>query len=241
MKLVTFASLKGGAGKTTGLMVATGGLLRKGKVPALFEGDEEDPLKFWRSNALDNGTWDKRCKIFEASDEATFAKSHETAVREGYEIALFDLEGGQSELNTTAIINSDLILIPVALTALDVEYGIQTMKFVRAVLQENEMNEKAENNVAFLLCRFPASESKLNKSDRESLRMLDPLPQATTRLPTRAVYGDMAVSGMLNLYHEGLEKDPALKVMTTHTRIALKEAEALADDILDVVMSKEEA
>jgi cellulose biosynthesis protein BcsQ len=237
MKLVSFASLKGGAGKTTGLMVATGGLLRRGKVPALFEGDEEDPVKFWRSNALDNGTWDKRCKIFEASDQATFAKSHETAVREGYEIALFDLEGGQSELNTTAIINSDLILIPVSLTALDVEYGIQTMKFVRHVLQENDLDTK----VAFLLCRFPPSEAKLTKSDRESLRMLDPLPQTTTRLPTRAVYGDMAVSGMLNLYHEGLAKDPALRVMTTNTRIALKEAEALADDILEVVMSKEEA
>ncbi len=229
MKLVSFASLKGGAGKTTGLMAAASGLrLRKVRV-ALFEADKNDPLKFWRENALENDTWDEDCKIFEASSAKQFEQSFADAQRAGYDLALLDLEGGESELNTTAIVSSDLILIPVSLTALDIEYGIQSFQFVRRVLQDNDLSTP----VAFLICRFPSGKDKLTKADKESLEILSKLPQVSARIPTRAAYADLAVSGMLHLYYEGLAEDPALRVMRFSVRPAMKEAEELAKDILD--------
>lgn len=68
MKLVTFTSFKGGAGKSTALMAAVPGLLAAGKRLALLEADENDTLALWRSNARESGTWDEAVTILEATD-----------------------------------------------------------------------------------------------------------------------------------------------------------------------------
>lgn len=231
MKLVSFASLKGGAGKTTSLMAAVSGLRRAGKRVALFESDKNDPLKFWRSNAIENQTWDDDCQIFEAADMEELQAAFAEAERAGYDIALLDAEGGESEVNTTALISSDLILVPISLSALDVEYGIQSFQFARRVLTENEQDAQ----IAFLICRFPSATNKWTKAEYESLEILSKLPQITSRFPTRAAYADIAVSGMLHLYYDGLQQDPALRVTSFAIKTALKEADAVASDILEGV------
>lgn len=231
MKLVTFFSVKGGAGKTTGLMAAVSGLRRKGLRVALFEGDKNDPLKFWHENARQNGTWDKDCRIFEATSTKELQESYASAQRAGYDIALLDAEGGESELNTTGIVSSDFIIVPLGLSALDIESGINSFEFAREALQINDRQVP----IAFLICRFPASTKKLTKADRESFDMLERLPQVATRLPTRAAYGDIAAAGMLHLYFDGLTKDPALRVASFAVGAALQEADGLATDITDAL------
>ena len=231
MKLVSFSSLKGGAGKTTGLMATVSGLRRQGLRIALFEADKNDPLKFWRSNGIQNGTWDEDCRIFEAGTpkelEAAYAEAHGL----GYDIALLDAEGGESDLNSTAIISSDLILVPISLSALDIEYGIQSFEFARQIFKDNELDV----TIAFLICRFPSAKDKWTKADYESEQILSPLPQMTARLPMRAAYADISISGMLHLYYEGLRKDPARRVTSFSIGTALKEADAVATDILEAI------
>lgn len=229
MKLVSFFSLKGGAGKTTGLMSAVSGLRRKGLRVALFEADKNDPLKFWRGNAIENGTWDDDCRIFEAATPKELESAYAEAQRAGYDLALLDAEGGESDLNTTAVLSSDLILVPLSLSSFDIEYGIQSFQFAQEVLKANERHV----DMAFLICRFPAAKDKLTKADRESFDILSNLPQVSTRLPLRAAYADMATSGMLHLYYDGLASDPALRVTSFSIGIALREAEGLATDITD--------
>lgn len=231
MKLVSFFSVKGGAGKTTGLMAAVSGLRRKGLRVALLEGDKNDPLKFWNENAHQNKTWDKDCKIFEAASVEEMQASYAEAQRAGYDLALLDAEGGETDLNTTGIVSSDLVIIPLSLSALDIEYGIQSYQFAQEILQANGR----EIPMAFLICRFPASARKLTKADRESFDMLRKLPQVSTRLPTRAAYADMAAAGMLHLYYNGLMKDPALRVTSFAVGAALQEADGLATDITDAI------
>lgn len=231
MKLVTFFSLKGGAGKTTGLMAAASGLRRKGLRVALLEGDKNDPLKFWRENALENGTWEDDCKILEAATSKELEAAYAQAQRAGYDFVLLDAEGGESDLNTNAVISSDLVIVPLSLSSFDIEYGIQSFQFAREVL---ELNER-EVDIAFLICRFPASKDKLTKADRESFEILKDLPQVATRLPSRAAYADMATSGMLHLYYEGLVSDPALRVTSFAIGTALREADGFATDITDAV------
>ena len=231
MKLVSFASLKGGAGKTTGLMAATSGLQRLGLRVALFEADKNDPLKFWRYNAIENGTWSDDCQIFDAAGPKELEAAYARAQRAGYDVALLDAEGGESELNTTAIVSSDLILVPVSLSALDIEYGIQSFQFARQVLKDNELDVE----IAFLICRFPSAKDKLTRAEQESLEILSRLPQMSTRMPLRAAYADLSVSGMIHLYYAGLVKDPALRVTSFSILTALREADALATDILHVL------
>ncbi|WP_299821975.1 virulence protein [uncultured Jannaschia sp.] len=229
MKLVTFFSLKGGAGKTTGLMSAVSGLRMAGYRTALLEADKNDPLKFWRGNAMENGTWDADCKIFEATTGKEMAASYASAQRAGYDIAVFDAEGGESDVNTDAILSSDLILVPLALSSFDVEYGISSFEFAREALEANGRDVP----IAFLICRFPAAKSKLTKADLESFEILKDLPQVSTRLPSRAAYADMGTSGMLHLYYAGLREDPALRVTSISIKTALEEARSLAADITD--------
>lgn len=82
MKLVTFTSFKGGAGKSTALMAAVPGLLASGKRLALLEADENDTLALWRSNARDSGTWDEAVTIHEAADLGSFEASYAAGVAE---------------------------------------------------------------------------------------------------------------------------------------------------------------
>lgn len=229
MKLVTFFSLKGGAGKTTSLMSAVSGLRMAGWRTALLEADKNDPLKFWRANAMENRTWDADCKIFEATTPKEMAASYARAQRDGYDIAVFDAEGGESELNTNAILSSDLILVPLSLSSFDVEYGISSFEFAREILEANDR----EVPIAFLICRFPAAKSKLTKADLESFEILSALPQVSTRLPLRAAYADMGTAGMLHVYLAGLRKDPAMRVTSISIATALQEAQNLAVDITD--------
>ena len=229
MKLVTFFSLKGGAGKTTGLMSAVSGLRLAGWRTALLEADKNDPLKFWRGNAIENGTWDADCRIFEATTPKEMAASYAQAQRAGYDIAVYDAEGGESDLNTNAILSSDLILVPLSLSSFDVEYGISSFEFAKEALDANERDVP----IAFLICRFPAAKSKLTKADLESFEILRDLPQVSTRLPSRAAYADMGTSGMLHLYHAGLKEDPALRVTSIAIGTAVQETQSLAADIID--------
>jgi len=231
MKLVTFFSLKGGAGKTTGLMAAVSGLRTKGLRVALLEADKNDPLKFWRENARENETWDEDCKIFEAATSKELSESYAEAQRAGYDIAMLDAEGGESELNTNAVISSDMILIPLSLTSFDIEFGIQSFQFAQEVLDANDGSVP----MAFLICRFPATKDKLTKADRESFEILKDLPQVSTRLPLRAAYADMGTSGLLHLYHRGLVNDPALRVSSFAVGTALKEAIGLSTDIIETL------
>ncbi len=232
MQMVSFVSVKGGAGKSTSLMAAASGLRKAGRRVALFEADKNDTLKLWRRNARKIGTWDEECAIFDAADMEQMGAAFEAAEGEGYEIALLDSEGGASEVNTTAILSSDLVLIPLSLSPLDIEFGIDTFQYVGTTLKSND----ATVETAFVITRFSPTASKLSSMEIESLELLDPLPQVTARLPSRAAFAGMPVTGMLHLYHEGLLKVPGKRYLATHTGVALREAEALSQDILDVVL-----
>ena len=52
MKLITFASFKGGAGKTTATMAVCSSLIARGKKVALIDADENTPLLDWQEEAL---------------------------------------------------------------------------------------------------------------------------------------------------------------------------------------------
>ena len=111
MKLVTFASWKGGAGKSTALMAAACSLVAQGRRVALFEADPNATLRRWRENARASDTWDDRCDIYVADDMESFEASHEQALNAGFEIALVDTQGGATELNNTILANSAIIII----------------------------------------------------------------------------------------------------------------------------------
>lgn len=115
MKQITFASFKGGAGKTTAVMAVTSALADMGKKVALIDADENLPLVEWRESAGKADTWSDDISVFEADDLKAFEEAFESATKRGFDYAIIDTRGGGSELNNACLINTDLVIIPSAL------------------------------------------------------------------------------------------------------------------------------
>ena len=103
MKLITFASFKGGAGKTTAVMAVTSALSQKGKQVALIDADENMPLVEWRDTALKAGTWSDDVSVYGADDLRSFEQAFEDSASNGFNYAIIDTRGGGSELNNACL------------------------------------------------------------------------------------------------------------------------------------------
>ncbi len=80
MKLLTFCSFKGGAGKTTALMGLCAAFASDGKRLALFDADENRPLTRWeRETALRSNTWGSFCEVYAAEEMALLEAAYEDA------------------------------------------------------------------------------------------------------------------------------------------------------------------
>lgn len=234
MKLISFASFKGGAGKTTSLMAVTSGLVRRGKKVVLFEADNNNPLKVWRANAQRIGTWDDSIAIYDAHDEKALGEAYEAASEEGFDFALLDTRGGDSELNTSSILNADFVLVPTSLTPIDIEYVVRTLSFAVEAMKQADV----QIPVACLLTQTPTTKQKA--SERKSYEILQRLPQMDAQISDRAAFADIFANGLLHKHHEIIAKVPSKKILAQHVSVAMKEAQALADELIDA-MEEEEA
>ncbi len=232
MKLITFTSFKGGAGKSTALMATTGSFTDEGKRVALFEADRNQPLAKWRTKAKELGTWDEHCQVFPAIELRDFENSFEAAEEAGFDIAITDTQGGGSELNNTIIVSSDVVVIPTALTQLDIEAALDTYEYVIELFGRQEGYDH-EAPAALLIQRMPTG--RLSIAERAHLALLDSLPRFETMMPTRNAYADIAANGMLHLYQKLLAETPAKRITANHIKTAVLDAAKLSQDIWSVV------
>lgn len=232
MKLISFASLKGGAGKTTSLMAACGSLVARGKKVGLFEADDNQPLRAWRTYAKANGTWDDACEITTATDLSGFERAYEKYATAGFDIVMADTQGGGSEFNATIIASSDLIVIPCGLTRLDLDTTLDTYAVVDELLTDSDA---AEVPVAILVTQIPTG--RLTVAQKFCLETIEELPSFDCRLPHRNAFADIKSVGMLHMYRDAIAKIPAKRITATHITTAISDADALAENLLEALES----
>lgn len=228
MEIVSFVSFKGGAGKTTALEILCSAILARGRPVALIESDENAPLGQWRTNARKEETWDEACKIYPGGSPQLLLESIVAAEASGVDYLLIDTQGGGSELNNAAIVNSSLVIVPTAITSADIPRCIDTLAF----LDELRRAENLESTllIAILVTRFPLN---LNKSRQESLDKLADFPLFQTIIRERDALAGIEDTGMLHL---ALSKRAAISpILATHFRSAMKEAMQLADEITSIL------
>lgn len=235
MKTVTFASFKGGAGKTTALMAACSSFAAQGRRVALFEADPNEPLSRWREDALEHGTWDPRVDIFLADDMASFIRSFEKAEADGYALALIDTQGGGSELNNAILVNSSLIVVPTSLSPLDIDAAIDTLEYTVKLFT----SENVDIPVGVLLQRMPVG--RLTVSQLADLKVLSSVPQFTTQFPERDAFRSIKARGMLHRLYASIADDPAKRLAARHIATAIKESDDFARNILEGVGEAEHA
>ncbi len=228
MKMISFVSFKGGAGKSTALMAVASALVADGHRIALLEADENRPLEGWRRNALKLGTWDDaNCRLLMADSFPAMQAAFASATAENRAYALVDTAGGGSELNTIVIAHSELVIIPTSLNLIDLDNTINTLQFIG-----EQVASQAEKPIEarILLTRFP--QSALKSPERANLEALELMPQLTRRLRTRSAFADLKSMGLLHLNLARLADDPGNRLAAGHIRAALAEASDLTREIL---------
>lgn len=229
MKQITFTSFKGGAGKTTAAMALTSALSQAGHRIALIDTDENIPLIDWRDSAIKNNTWSDNITIFEADDLRSLENAYEEAEKNKYDYVIIDTRGGGSELNNACLINTDIVIIPSALTTLDMTQALSTFEHVINVHQSISI----ELPTALLIQRAPIG--KLTVSQQKDLDALLTLPCCETQLHARDAYAALGKRGLLHKTHEALKAQPMKRISANHLLTAMEEAQSFANDILETL------
>jgi len=210
-------------------MALTSTLIADGKRVALIDADENAPLSDWRDAARAAETWSDLAHVYEADDFRAFENAYEDASGKNFDYAIIDTRGGGSELNNACLINTHAVIIPSALTTLDMTAALSTFEHAIELLQSMDM----EIPVALLFQRVPVG--KLTVSQKQDLATLSELPSCRTILYNRDAFAALGKRGLLHLTQSQLASDPLKRISANHLSTAMNEARELTSEILGLI------
>lgn len=216
MPVISFATSKGGAGKTTSAIVL-GTELAEGTEVIMIDADPAKRLTRWSSLA----PLPPSVKVVTSQGERFIQDEISDAQREA-SFVLIDLEGSASRLTSFAIAESDLVIIPSGEEQQDADAAIET-------LAEIEMEGRARRRAipsAILFARTSAAvKSKLEKHIHQELMKVGRVMK--TELHRRTAFSSLHNAG------GGLRQlDPA---DVNGIEKALINAQAYTSEVIDIL------
>jgi len=142
MPTISFASSKGGAGKSTSAVLLACELARRGATVTIIDADPNQPVSRWGRRP---GKPDTLTVISDVSEETLTDSMADAAAKTAFVIV--DLEGTASLMVTKAMTRSDLVIIPTKGSALDAMEAVKVIKFIRR--QERDFNRTIPFAVLF--------------------------------------------------------------------------------------------
>lgn len=160
MPVVTVASPKGGAGKSTTAVILATELAHAGAEVVVLDCDPNRSITIWSERAK------LPHRIIVKSDvgESEIVRTIKQLDADG-RIVIVDLEGVASRLVSRAISQADLVLIPMRATTLDATIGIRALALVQE--EEEALGRPIRHAVVFTMTR--AIVSKQHKGIEASL------------------------------------------------------------------------
>ena len=220
MTVITFSSPKGGVGKTTTAMILASTLVGMGYKTTIIDADRNAPFIKWRDYTNDTninlsivgcGTDDRINQIIKAEEQRC-------------DIIICDLEGIESKSNNTATAMSDLVIIPMSESYLEIDQAARA----RDMIEEAEDMLQRSILTRILITRSGGIGSKdtirLNQEIKQSgMNLLE------TRLSERQAYKIMFSQFVLlqNLQDQHITKKPREK--------AIEEASQFTTEILKLL------
>jgi len=161
MAIITFASSKGGAGKTTSAIILAVTLAQRSRV-CVIDADPAQRLKAWATKA----NLPENIRVLSCTSEREIHDAIAIADRD-FNFVILDLEGAATRLNAFAMGESDLVIIPMGDEQPDAEGAIETLAQVN--LEARSM--RREIPVRILFARTQAAvKSRLAKSLNAQVR-----------------------------------------------------------------------
>jgi chromosome partitioning protein len=192
MAVITFASIKGGVGKSTGLLALASDLAlsEAGRVVVLDADPNGHASRIGAKMAkrLSGAAFTSTGGITEANILASIK-----AARAEADHVFVDLPGVSSKLTLLGLARSDLVIIPVQASEMDIHDALQTVENVK---QAGEASDKTIT-ACFLLSRWPVTiESRAAKETRKRLSAKAPdVAVLQTPLMDRTAFKEMTFNG----------------------------------------------
>ena len=185
MPIISFASSKGGAGKTTSAIVLGTELAARSVSVTLIDADPSARLHNWSQiENLPQGV-----TVLKSKGERYILDEIEDSAASSV-FVLIDLEGSASRLASFAIGESDLVIIPSGEEQQDANAAIETLA---EVVQEGRARRK-EISSAILFCRTSAAvKSRLEKYINQTMAAAAPVFK--TQLHRRTAFSALHNAG----------------------------------------------
>lgn len=161
MPVVTIASPKGGAGKSTSSVLLATELANAGAEVAVLDCDPNRAISIW----ADRAPLPPRITIRSDVTESEIVRTIKQQDSDG-RVVIVDLEGVASRMVSRAISQADLVLIPMRATTLDATIGVRALALVAE--EEEALGRPIRQAVVFTMTR--AIKSKQHTSIEASLR-----------------------------------------------------------------------
>lgn len=194
MAVISFANKKGGAGKSTAALILATELAADGATVTIIDADPTHVIyEDWAGGSEDEPY---PSVVHEKVEVERFdpvigreAQIRDVIARASRRSAfvIVDLEGTGNPESGHAVALSDLVIVPIQMSSLDINRGSKTLKLVAA------QSKVAKRNIPFrfLVTRFnPAIMSDSDKTIERRLRA-SKVPMLHTRLVERSCYRDM--------------------------------------------------
>lgn len=214
MPIITFANTKGGAGKTTAVLLLATELVRRGHRVAIIDTDPQRWISRWFEGAdpVENLT------------VATYVSLHAlprtiAEYRSKSDYVIVDLPGAQSPLLATALGISDFVIIPIQGSTMDAQGGAQVLELLAYL--DTRANIRIRH--AVLLSRVNSLVTTRALQAVKHLLMSRDVRMLDTPIMERAAYRDMFESK--TFLHQ---LDPS---RVSNLAKAIVNAERYADDV----------
>jgi chromosome partitioning protein len=126
MPTISFASSKGGAGKSTSAVLLATELVVRGTTVTIIDADPNQPVTRWGRKP---GKPDTLTVVSDVTEETLIDAIEDAAHKTAFVIV--DLEGTASLMVAQAMSRSDLVIIPSKGSVLDATEAIKAIKFIR--------------------------------------------------------------------------------------------------------------
>lgn len=181
MAVISFATPKGGAGKTTAAALLTSVLSQAGTTVCAIDADPNQFLRRWVEGAKPRGV-----TAIGVTNDDDLLDQIEAAAKE-YKFVVIDLEGTMNIGVADAIAASSLVVIPLQASQLDAEEASKVLKLVE---KQRRMTQRNIDAVLLWQLSPAAITTRTETYLREQFKAAN-VPMLQTRLVAREAYKAM--------------------------------------------------
>jgi chromosome partitioning protein len=214
MKVITFLNSKGGVGKTT-LAINIERAIRKYRNVriVMVDADRQCSLTDWYSAHSESHYPPPYTPVVNVSSRQTLQSAYQIAAQSKYDYMIIDTAGKTQDMLGTALTMSDLAIIPIKPSALDVWSSIDTIDLLQSAYGRNPTLK------AMLVLNQAIRNSTLNMEVASALAEIKEAP----RLSPNFIHGRVAYARTIN---EGNT------VFDSNDEAAKQEISSLTEEIL---------